>query len=158
MHFQAIRDTTHCGYSLQMSTRPQTLGYALADSPVGLASWIYEKLHAWSQHNGNVESVFTKDEMLDTIMLYWLTNSGTSSARFYWEVELDSMGRPIEKLPVGVSWFPGDTAYGPRAWCERYYKNIVYWSETEKGGHFAAWEVPDVFVKEVLNWKDKIAL
>ena len=75
MHFESVRDAGHRGYSLQQSTRPQTLGYGLADSPVAQAAWIYEKFSAWSHHDGNVETVFTKDSMLDTIMLYWLSNS-----------------------------------------------------------------------------------
>jgi pimeloyl-ACP methyl ester carboxylesterase len=102
-----------------------------------------------------VETVFSKDEMLDTIMLYWLSNSGTSSARYYWECEVDSTAWAID-LPVGVSWFGGDTTYGPREWCERYYKNILYWNETDRGGHFAAWEVPDLFVEEVCKWASKM--
>ncbi|GAB7328362.1 hypothetical protein MBLNU13_g00350t1 [Cladosporium sp. NU13] len=142
MHFEAVRDAGHRGYSLQQSTRPQTLGYGLADSPVAQAAWIYEKYVDWSHNDGNVEAVFTKDEMLDTIMLYWLSNSGTSSARYYWE--------------FGVSWFGGDNSYAPREWCERYYTNIVHWNETEKGGHFAAWEVPELFVAEVRAWRSKI--
>jgi pimeloyl-ACP methyl ester carboxylesterase len=155
MHLDRIRDIGHCGYSLQQSTRPQTLGYGLADSPIAQAAWIYEKLRDWSYHNGNVETVFSKDEMLDTIMLYWLSNSGTSSARYYWECEFDSTAWPID-IPVGVSWFPGDTSYGPKEWCERYYKNIVHWKEMESGGHFAAWEVPDLFVEEIREWRTKI--
>ncbi|KAM3499017.1 hypothetical protein MY10362_007703 [Beauveria mimosiformis] len=103
----------------------------------------------------NVEAVLGKDEMLDTIMLYWLSNSGTSSARYYWENQLDNTAWPID-LPVGVSWFGGDNSYAPREWCERYYKNIVYWSETARGGHVAAWEVPDMFVSEVRGWKRRI--
>ena len=153
MHYDAIRDAGHGGYSLQQSTRPQTLGYGLADSPVAQAAWVYEKYVDWSDHpNENVESVFTKDEMLDTIMLYWLSKSGTSSARFYWECEVDSTARRIG-LPVGVSWFGGDNCYAPREWCERYYRNIVYWNETERGGHFAAWEQPGMFVGEVRRWR-----
>ena len=89
------RDTTgYRGYSLQQSTKPQTIGYGLADSPVGQASWIYEKFRDWSHHDGNVETVFSKDEMLDTIMLYWLSNSGTSSARYYWENKPDTTAWP----------------------------------------------------------------
>ena len=150
------RETTgYRGYSIQQSTRPQTIGYSLADSPVGQASWIYEKLRDWSHHDGNVETVFSKDEMLDTIMLYWLTNSGTSSARYYWENQPNTTAWPID-IPVGVSWFPGDTSYAPREWCERYWKNIVHWKETERGGHFAAWEQPDLFVAEIREWSNKI--
>ena len=153
MHFDAIRDAGHGGYKLQQATRPQTLGYGLADSPVAQAAWIYEKFVDWSHHDdGGVESVFTKDDMLDTIMLYWLSNSGTSSARFYWECDVDSTARLIENIPVGVSWFGGDNCYAPREWCERYYKKIVYWNETVRGGHFAAWEQPGMFVEEVRKW------
>lgn len=150
-----FRDTEHRGYSLQQSTKPQTIGYGLADSPVAQATWIYEKFRDWSFHDGNVETVFSKDEMLDTIMLYWLSNSGTSSARYYWECKIDSTAWPID-MPVGVSWFPGDSSYGPREWCERYYKNIVHWREMDRGGHFAAWEVPDLFVAEIREWRSKL--
>ncbi|KAF2494590.1 epoxide hydrolase, partial [Lophium mytilinum] len=150
------RDKEHYGYYTQMSTRPQTVGYGLADSPVAQAAWIYEKLRDWSYHDGNVETVFSKDEMLDTIMLYWLSNSGTSSARYYWECGwFDSTAWSID-IPVGVSWFPGDSTYGPREWCERYYKNIVHWKEMDRGGHFAAWEVPNLFVAEIREWRSKI--
>lgn len=152
MHFEARRDAGHRGYSLEMSTRPQTIGYALADSPVALASWIYEKYRDWTDHDGDVEKLFSKDEMLDTIMLYWLSNSGTSSARYYWECEVDCTAIEVN-LPVGVSWFGGDNSYAPREWCERYYKDIVYWNETERGGHFAAWEQPDMFVAELRKWR-----
>ncbi|KAM3478556.1 hypothetical protein MY8738_005877 [Beauveria namnaoensis] len=155
MHLDERRDAGFRGYSLQQSTRPQTIGYGLADSPVAQAAWIYEKYRDWSDHGGNVEAVLAKDEMLDTIMLYWLSNSGTSSARYYWENQLDTTAWPID-VPVGVSWFGGDNSYAPREWCERYYKNIVYWSETARGGHFAAWEVPDMFVSEVRAWKRRI--
>lgn len=155
MHFDRIRDAGHYGYSLQQSTRPQTLGYGRADSPVAQAACIYEKFVDWSHHNGDVEKIFTKDEMLDTIMLYWLSNSGASSARPYWDCEYDSTAQPIE-LPVGVSWFGSDNSYAPRDWSERYYKNIVHWNETGKGGHFAAREQPELFVKEVREWRRKI--
>ncbi|KAF2426246.1 alpha/beta-hydrolase [Tothia fuscella] len=157
MHFDRIRDTTHCGYSLQMSTKPQTLGYGLADSPVAQAAWIYEKLRDWSSHNGDVEMVFSKDEILDTIMLYWLSNSATSSARYYyyWECGNDTTALQID-MPVGVSWFPGNTSYGSKEWCGRYYKNIVHWNELESGGHFAAWEVPHLFVAELRKWRSKL--
>jgi len=143
--------TNESGYSKLQSTRPQTLGYGLADSPVAQAAWIYDKFHAWSQHPGDVGAVLPRDEMLDTIMLYWLSNSGASSARLYWEPTRDTTAWPIE-IPVGVSWFPGDISYAPRQWCERYYSNIVYWKELEAGGHFAAWEVPEQFVLELINW------
>lgn len=155
MRLDRHRDKGHHGYLIQQSTRPQTVGYGLADSPIAQAAWIYEKFRDWSYHDGNVEAVFSKDEMLDTIMLYWLSGSATSSARYYWECEFVSTGWPID-IPVGVSWFPGDTAYGPREWCERYYKNIVHWKEMDRGGHFAAWEVPDLFVAQICEWRSKI--
>lgn len=157
MDFDAHRDVHHYGYYTQQKTRPQTLGYGLASSPIAQASWIYEKLLSWSDHKPSSASSppFTTDEILDNISLYWFSNSATSSARFYFECEFDSTAWEI-KLPVGVSWFPGDTAYGPREWCERYYRDIVHWREMERGGHFAAWEVPDLFVAEVREWRGKI--
>lgn len=156
MYLDNRRHTTgYLGYSLQMSTRPQTVGYGLADSPAGQAAWIYEKFRDWSHHDGDVETLFSKDEMLDTIMLYWLSNSATSSARYYWENQPNTTAWPID-MPVGVSWFPGDTSYAPKEWCERYWTNIVYWKETGRGGHFAAWEQPELFVAELLEWRSKI--
>ncbi|KAF9771982.1 hypothetical protein IL306_010338 [Fusarium sp. DS 682] len=155
MYFDHRRDAGFRGYSLQQATRPQTIGYGLSDSPVAQAAWIYEKFREWSHHDGDVEKVFSKDEMLDTIMLYWLSNSGASSARYYWECGSATTALPVE-IPVGVSWFGGDNSYGPREWCERYYKNIVYWNETDRGGHFAAWEVSDLFVGEIREWRRKV--
>ncbi|KAI6749326.1 hypothetical protein HG530_015165 [Fusarium avenaceum] len=155
MYLDKCRDDGFRGYSLQQSTRPQTIGYGLADSPVAQAAWMFEKYRDWSHHDGDVETVFSKDEMLDTIVLYWLSNSSTSSARYYWECGLGSTSYHIE-LPVGVSWFGGDNSYAPKEWCERYYKNIIHWKETERGGHFAAWEVPDIFVAELREWRSKI--
>lgn len=155
MHLSAQRETTgYRGYSLLQSTRPQTIGYALSDSPVAQASWIYEKFQAWTHH----PSTLSKDEMLDTITLYWLSNSGASSARFYWENKPDTTAWPIgEGVAVGLSWFPGDTSFAPREWCERYWGRIVYWNEQiERGGHFAAWEVPGIFVREVREWRRRI--
>lgn len=143
------------GYFEQQRTRPQTLGYGLADSPVALAAWIYEKFHVWSDRPVNDKVVFSKDQMLDHIMLYWLSNSGTSSVRFYWENQRDQTFLPIT-MPVGVSWFPKDPTYGPREWAERYYENIVHWKEMDKGGHFAAWEVPHLFVSEIREWRRKL--
>lgn len=143
IHFEAHES----GYFKLQATRPQTIAYLLADSPLGLAAWIYEKLHAWTQHTGDLHSVLTKDEVLDNIMIYWLSNSGGSSARMYWE-NIDYSTLPIE-IPVGVSVFPGDNPFAPRSWGERYWRKIVRWREVESGGHFAAWEVPGVFVREV---------
>lgn len=143
------------GYFKQQNTRPQTVGYGLADSPSGQAAWIYEKYRSWSQSispDGMIP--FSEDEMLDHISIYWLTNSAASSARQYWENE-DTTALETD-VPVGVSVFPGDQTYAPRKWGERYYKNIIHWKDVEKGGHFAAWEVPKVFVREVRDCFAKI--
>lgn len=137
------------GYFKIQGTRPQTLGYGLADSPSGQAAWVFEKISAWSQHSGDVEEVLSKDEILDNIMLYWLTNSASTSAHLYWH-NVDTTALPVN-IPIGVSIFPGDQYYAAKSWGERYYKNIVQWNEVEKGGHFAAWEQPEVFVREVRN-------
>ena len=137
------------GYSTQQSTRPQTLGYALADSPVGQAAWIYEKFWAWTQNQGTPESVLTRDELLDNITLYWLTNSGASSARLYWESFRSSFGNDTVDLPVACSIFPGEIRRPPRRWAERVFSDIIYWNRAERGGHFAAFEQPDIFVDEL---------
>lgn len=142
------------GYFKLQGTRSQTIGYALADSPVAQAAWIYEKIRSWTEHSGNVEEVLSKDKMLDNIMVYWLSNSGASSARLYWEDD-DNTALPID-IPVGVSIFRADLVSAPRAWGERYYSTIVHWREMEKGGHFAAWEVPKLFVREVRDCFRKV--
>ena len=138
------------GYSKEQSTRPQTLGYALTDSPVGQAAWIYEKFYDWTDHQGSPEDVLSRDEMLDNIMLYWLPGTAASSARLYWESFSDdaSIAQKID-LPAGVSVFPKDIIQAPREWAERSLKNLVYWNEVERGGHFAAFEQPELFVREV---------
>lgn len=139
---------TESAYARLQATRPQTLGYALADSPVGQAAWIYEKLRMWSDCDGEAENVFSYDEMLDNIMLYWLTNSGASSARLYWE----SMGtfRPMKvDLPLGYSHFPHEIISPVRKWAEDVFSNIIHWNTVAKGGHFAALEQPALFVDEV---------
>ena len=136
------------GYAQIQSTRPQTLGYGLTDSPALQAAWIYEKLHAWSDHDGN-GSPFTDDEILDTVMLYWLPAAGASAARLYWESMADaSLSRPIN-LPIGVTILPRDTTRAPRAWAERFLRHIIHWNEPARGGHFAAFEQPGIFIDEV---------
>ena len=137
------------GYQRLQSTRPQTIGYALADSPVGQAAWILEKLSAWSDCGGDARTVFTHDEILDNIMLYWLTNTGAWAARRYWETaQPGGMALGEVTLPVACSIFK-DVMQPVRGWAEPRFKNIVYWSEPERGGHFAAFEQPDLFVREV---------
>jgi pimeloyl-ACP methyl ester carboxylesterase len=138
------------GYSGMMNTRPQTLGYSLADSPAGLAAWIYDKLAAWTYTDGEPERALTRDEMLDDITLYWLTNTGASSSVSYWEVWGISPFNAVEiDIPVGVTVFPGEIYPAPRSWAEQNYHNLTYWNEVEVGGHFAAWEEPAVFTDEV---------
>jgi epoxide hydrolase len=133
-------------YQLQM-TRPQTVGYALADSPVGLAAWIYEKFRFWSDNDGDPEQALTRDEMLDDITLYWLTNTAASSARMYFENGFTPASRV--ELPVGCSIFPGEIFRAPRSWAARVYPNLIHWNELDRGGHFAAFEEPDLFTKEL---------
>ncbi|MCG2840951.1 epoxide hydrolase [Sandaracinobacter sp. RS1-74] len=137
------------GYSTQQSTRPQTLGYALADSPVGQAAWIYEKFHAWTDNGGEPEEVLSRDSMLDTIMLYWLTDSAASSARLYWESFRSAFGNAPISLPVACSIFPREMRRPPRRWAERIFSDIIHWGQPARGGHFAALEQPDLFVQEV---------
>jgi pimeloyl-ACP methyl ester carboxylesterase len=141
--------TKGAGYAQIQATRPQTLGYALADSPGGQAAWIYEKFMIWSDSGGNVESVLSMDEMLDDISLYWLTDSATSSARLYWEnADLAFYAVEID-VPVGVTVFPGEIYRAPKTWAQQCYHRLVYWSEAPKGGHFAAFEQPEIFAREV---------
>lgn len=135
-------------YARLQATRPQTIGYLLADSPVGQAGWIYEKLRAWSDCDGEVETIFTDDEMLDNIMLYWLTNSGASSARLYWESMGSFRPRRID-VPLGYSQFPAEIMAPPRKWAEAVFSNIIHWNSLDKGGHFAAFEQPALFVDEI---------
>ena len=139
------------GYSKQQSTRPQTLGYGLVDSPIGQASWIIEKFYEWTDCDGHPENIFTKEELLDNVMFYWLTKSASSSARLYWESFGSFGGNPEEKLeiPIGCSIFPKEISRTPRTWAEQVYSNIVYWNELEKGGHFAAFEQPQIFLDEI---------
>ena len=136
------------GYSKQQGTRPQTLGYGLADSPSGQAAWILEKFWAWTDCNGHPENVLTRDELLDNVMLYWLTDSAASSARLYWE-SFNKVSRDPVSIPVGCSIFPKEIFRCSKRWAEKRFQKLVYWNELDKGGHFAAFERPDVFVNEV---------
>ena len=136
------------GYSKQQSTRPQTLGYGLADSPVGQMTWIVEKYHRWMDCDGDPESVLTRDELLDNVMLYWLTDSGASSARIYWESFASVSSDPVH-VPTGISMFPKEIFRTSRRWAERRFTDLVHWREHDRGGHFAAFERPEVFVDEL---------
>jgi hypothetical protein len=140
------------GYSKEQSTRPQTVGYALVDSPVGQLAWIIEKFFQWTDCDGHPENVLTRDELLDNVTLYWLTASGASSARLYWEsFGSAAAGDPVT-IPSGMSIFPKEIFRPSRRWAERVYTDIRYWNELAKGGHFAAFEQPAQFVEEVRNF------
>jgi len=137
------------GYASIQGTRPQTLGYGLADSPVGQAMWIYEKFQGWSDNNGDPAEAISVDHMLDDITLYWLTDTAASSARLYYEsFAKDFVRMPLE-LPVAVSIFKGDFFTPPKAWGDETYSKLFYWNEVPKGGHFAALEQPELFVAEL---------
>jgi pimeloyl-ACP methyl ester carboxylesterase len=141
------------GYAAMMNQSPQTIGYALADSPVAMAAYYYDKFAVWTDSGGEPEKVLTYDEMLDAISLYWLTNTGTSSSRSYWE-GAQAGGGPfdafdIPTLPVAVTVFPAEIYRAPRSWGEQAFGNLIYWNEVDTGGHFAAWEQPQLFSEEV---------
>lgn len=144
------------GYSKQQSTRPQTLGYGLADSPSGQAAWILEKFYQWMDCNGHPENVATRDELLDNVMMYWLTDSGASSARIYWEsFGSGSAPKPVE-IPAGCSIFPKEIFKTSERWAKKRFTNLVHFNELEQGGHFAAFEQPERFVAEVRTCFSKI--
>lgn len=136
------------GYAKQQSTRPQTLGYGLVDSPVAQLAWIVEKFWSWTDCDGHPENVLTRDELLDDVMLYWVTATGASSARLYWESFDALRGGGRVELPTGVAAFPKEISCLPRSWCEPNY-NITHWTTMPRGGHFAAFEQPDLFVDDV---------
>jgi pimeloyl-ACP methyl ester carboxylesterase len=150
------------GYITEMPEHPQTIGYALTDTPVGLAAWMldhdtdsYEKIsHAFldDQPSGNL----TRDRIIDDITLYWLTNTATSSARLYWETGRTAVAaatsgqKPPElRLPVAFTVFPGEIFQAPRSWADKVYPNLTYFNEVDRGGHFAAWEEPELFASEL---------
>jgi epoxide hydrolase len=137
------------GYSKQQSTRPQTVGYGLVDSPVGQLAWILEKYWAWTDNDGNPEDAIDRDRLLDNVMIYWLTRSAASSARLYWESFGGNRQPAVVDLPTGVSQFPAEVLTTSRRWAERIYTDIRHWHDLERGGHFAAFEEPDLFVDEV---------
>jgi pimeloyl-ACP methyl ester carboxylesterase len=141
-------DQWDSGYSRQQSTRPQTVGYGLVDSPAAQAAWILEKFWAWTDCDGDPESVLSRDELLDNVMFYWLPAAGASSARLYWESFRGRRGDPVT-VPMGASIFPKEIFRPSRRWAARHYADIRYWNELERGGHFAAFEQPAQFVEEV---------
>ena len=149
--FEALKNFSAkgAGYRAMMGTRPQTLGYGLSDSPVAFAAFMYDYNGGEPQHS------LTRDEVLDNVTLYWLTNTAASSARIYWENNNKSntsasVQKTVEiSLPVAVTVFPGEIYRAPKSWTKRAYRNLVYFNEVDKGGHFAAWEQPQLFSEEL---------
>jgi pimeloyl-ACP methyl ester carboxylesterase len=148
--------TTGFGYFLEQSTRPQTIGYALLDSPVAMAAWMldhdtdsYYKISG-AFVDGRPTGNLTRDHILDNITLYWLTGTGVSSARSYWE-GAQAAGKPAPSvtLPVGFTAFPDEIFRAPRSWVEKVYANVIHFNEVDRGGHFAAWEEPQLFAEEM---------
>jgi pimeloyl-ACP methyl ester carboxylesterase len=146
----------HVAYALIMTTRPQTL-YGLADSPADLASFMLDHGDGTGQPGlvekvlqGHLQSALTRDDLLDNITLYWLTNTGISSARLYWENKADFFDAKDITIPFAISVFPDELYQAPRSWAERAYpKNLIYYNRLDRGGHFAAWEQPDLFASEM---------
>lgn len=144
----------NAAYGAMMVTRPQTIGYSLSDSPAGLAAWTYEKIAQWSDSDGVPERVLSRDEILNDITLYWLTNTGASSSRFYWEnnnnnFSADAQNTREIKVPVAISVFPHEIYRAPESWSKQAYPSLYYYHEVDKGGHFAAWEQPQRFTEEL---------
>jgi pimeloyl-ACP methyl ester carboxylesterase len=148
-------------YAAYMGTRPQTL-YGLADSPVDLAAWMVDHGDGWAQPaaavssailgrtvNGHPAGALTLDDLLDNITLYWLTNTGVSSSRLYWETHTNLYAAIDVSVPAAITVFPGENYEAPRSWTERAYRNLVYFHQVDRGGHFAAWEQPQLFSEEV---------
>jgi pimeloyl-ACP methyl ester carboxylesterase len=144
---QAFMETER-GYFLEQSTKPQTIGYALDDSPAGLAAWIVEKFRSWCDCGGEVEQKFTKDELLTNVMLYWVTQSGASSARIYYENQRAPNQPSRVQVPTACAVFPKEINIPPRSWVERQY-NLTRWTEMPRGGHFAAMEEPELLIEDV---------
>jgi pimeloyl-ACP methyl ester carboxylesterase len=139
------------GYLQIQATRPQTLAYGLTDSPAGLAGWIVEKLRAWSDCGGDLESAISRDDILANITLYWVTGTANSAARIYLEAMRAGQLQPIAtriEVPTGCAIFPRETVRSPRAWAEQAW-DVRHWTEMPRGGHFAALEVPDLLVPDV---------
>jgi pimeloyl-ACP methyl ester carboxylesterase len=155
---QLIATFKQVGYARMMGTHPQTL-YAIADSPVGLAAWLLDHNDADAQPAATVAAALnrtasatgelTRDEILDNITLYWLTNTGVSASRLYWEYKGGFFDAKGVAIPVAVSVFPGEQYHAPRSWTERAYPNLIYFNKLDKGGHFAAWEEPRLFASEI---------
>jgi pimeloyl-ACP methyl ester carboxylesterase len=155
---QLIRTYAQVEYARMMAARPQSL-YGIADSPVGLAAWLLDHNDADGQpaaavvaaldRTASATGELTRDEILDNITLYWLTNTGVSASRLYWEYKGGFFNAKGVSIPVAVTVFPGEQYQAPRSWAEQAYPNLIHFNEVDKGGHFAAWEEPDLFAREV---------
>ncbi len=143
------------GYSTQQRTRPQTVGYGLVDSPVAQAAWILEKFWRWTDCDGHPENVLSRDELLDNVMLYWATATGASSARIYWE-SFGSLERQRVEIPTGVAVYPKEIVPPVRRWMEEDWSDIRHFVEQPRGGHFAAFEQPELFVADLRNYFGKL--
>lgn len=146
------RSRTSSAYSAVHATRPQTLGYSLLDSPVGPCAWLLEKIWTWADHPGDLYSVLSRDQVLDDVSLYWFSGTGASAARLYWQ-SIDQVTRwftgPVEDsvtVPTGATVFPREVPRPSRRQAERRFPHLVHWHEPDRGGHFGAWEQPDLFV------------
>jgi pimeloyl-ACP methyl ester carboxylesterase len=155
LHDLAASGESGDGYSLEQSTKPQTIGYGLVDSPAALAAWIIEKFQAWTDCDGDLFSVLTRDEVLDNLMLYWLPGTGASAARLYWESfrAVQALFRTgttdLVQVPTACSIFPRENPRPSRRWAQKRFTDIRYWGEPVRGGHFAAFEQPELFVAEL---------
>ena len=139
------------GYANEQGTKPQTVGVSLNDSPAGLLAWIVEKFRAWSDCDGHPENCYTRDQLITNVMLYWVTQTATSSARLYWETTHGGAltePLPFIALPTGVARYPKEVLRWPRSWVERQY-NVTHWADMPRGGHFAAMEQPELFVGDL---------
>jgi len=149
-HFQREES----GYALEQGTKPQTLSMALNDSPAGLLAWIVEKFRTWSDCGGNLESTYTRDQLITNVMLYWVTQTIASSARLYWESRHGGMWQETPEFvaaPTGVARYPKEVLRFPRSWVERQY-NVTHWAVQPRGGHFAAMEQPELFALDLRNF------
>jgi pimeloyl-ACP methyl ester carboxylesterase len=154
--FDAFARQAKKGYAAEQGQAPQTIGYSLTDSPVGLAAWMldhdadsYQKITR-AFLDGQPAGNLTRDRIADNITLYWLTRSATSAARLYWESGQAAAAPPVAtSLPVGFTVFPGEIFQAPRSWVENVYPNLIYFNEVDRGGHFAAWEEPELFSAEL---------
>jgi microsomal epoxide hydrolase len=155
----------HRAYAVMQGTRPLTLGYGLNDSPAGLAAWIIDKFWAWSDHGGNLDRSFAKDELITNVMIYWVTDSMPSATRIYYEYS-HGHSRPMtmtpfrgggKAAPIGFALFPKEINLPPRAWVERALgRQLIHWTEMPRGGHFAALEQPQLLAEDVRAFFRKV--